>query len=71
MNQAWLQEIQAGYPQQDPQYTHEWLPDLVRAGRLADSAWDGFLKARKYGTYKIHEILRTGTMERETSVLRR
>jgi hypothetical protein len=70
-NQAWLQEIQAGYPQQDPQYTHQWLADLVKAGRLADAAWDGFLKARKYGTYKIHEILRTGTMERETSVLRR
>jgi hypothetical protein len=70
-NQAWLQEIQAGVPQQDPQYTDQWLLDLVRAGRLADAAWDGFLKARKYGTYKIHEILQTGTMERETSVLRR
>ncbi len=70
-NKAWLLEIQAGYPQQDPQYTDQWLFDLLRAGRLADAAWDGFLKARKYGTYKIHEILRTGTMERETSVLRR
>ena len=70
-NQAWLLEIQAGFPQQDPQYTAEWLLDLVRAGRLADAAWNGFLKARKYGTYKIHENLRTGTMERETSVLRR
>jgi hypothetical protein len=70
-NQAWLLEIQAGFPQQDPQYTNEWLMDLVHAGRLADAAWNGFLKARKYGTYKIHEILRTGTMERETSVLRR
>jgi hypothetical protein len=70
-NQAWLLEIQAGFPQQDPQYTDQWLLDLVRAGRLADAAWDGFLKARKYGTYKIHEILQTGTMERETSVLRR
>ncbi len=70
-NQAWLQEIQAGVPQQDPQYTDQWLFDLLRAGRLADSAWNGFLKARKYGTYKIHEILQTGTMERETSVLRR
>ena len=70
-NQAWLLEIQAGFPQQDPQYTHEWLQDLLIAGRLADAAWNGFLKARKYGTYKIHEILRTGTMERETSVLRR
>jgi hypothetical protein len=70
-NQAWLLEIQAGFPQQDPQYTNEWLLDLVHAGRLADAAWNGFLKARKYGTYKIHEILATGTMERETSVLRR
>jgi hypothetical protein len=70
-NQSWLLEIQAGFPQQDPQYTHQWLLDLVRAGRLADAGWNGFLKARKYGTYKIHEILQTGTMERETSVLRR
>jgi hypothetical protein len=70
-NQAWLLEIQAGFPQQDPQYTDQWLLDLVKAGRMADAAWNGFLKARKYGTYKIHEILRTGTMERETSVLRR
>jgi len=70
-NQAWLLEIQAGFPQQDPQYTDQWLLDLVRAGRLADAAWNGFLKARKYGTYKIHEILQTGTMERETSVLKR
>ncbi len=70
-NQAWLLEIQAGFPQQDPQYTDQWLLDLVKAGRLADAAWNGFLKARKYGTYKIHEILQTGTMERETSVLRR
>ena len=70
-NQAWLLEIQAGFPQQDPQYTHQWLSDWLVAGRLADAAWNGFLKARKYGTYKIHEILQTGTMERETSVLRR
>jgi hypothetical protein len=70
-NQAWLLEIQAGFPQQDPHYTDQWLLDLVKAGRMADAAWNGFLKARKYGTYKIHEILRTGTMERETSVLKR
>jgi hypothetical protein len=70
-NQSWLMEIQAGYPQEDPQYTHQWLFDLLDAGRLADAAWDGFLKARKYGTYKIYEILQSGTMERETSILRR
>ncbi len=70
-NQSWLMEIQAGYLQEDPQYTHQWLFDLLSAGRLADAAWDGFLKARKYGTYKIYEILQSGTMERETSILRR
>ena len=70
-NQAWLLEIQAGFPQQDPQYTDQWLLDLVKAGRLADAGWDGFLHARKFGTYKIHEIIRTGAMKMESSVLLR
>jgi hypothetical protein len=70
-NRRWLLEIQAGIPQEDPGYTAEWLLDLWREGRLAESAWDGFLKARKYGTYKIQEILETGTMARETSPLKR
>ncbi|GAG44473.1 unnamed protein product, partial [marine sediment metagenome] len=30
-----------------------------------------FLKARKYDTYKIQEILETGAMARETSPLKR
>lgn len=70
-NKAWLLEIQAGFPQQDPQYTDQWLLDLVKAARLADAAWDGFLKARKFGTYKIQEIIRTGAMKMESSVLLR
>ena len=41
-NQAWLLEIQAGFPQQDPQYTDQWLLDLVKAGRLADAALGRF-----------------------------
>lgn len=70
-NKAWLMEIQAGIPQEDPAYTDQWLWILLEEGRLAESAWDGFLKARKYGTYKIMEVLKTGTMERETSPLKR
>jgi hypothetical protein len=70
-NKKWLLEIQAGIPQEDPEFANEWLIDLWQYGRLAESAWDGFLKARKFGTYKIYEILRTGTMIRETSPLRR
>lgn len=70
-NREWLLEIQGAMDQKDPEYTAEWLWDLLLAGRLAECAWDGFLKARKYGTYKIMEILATGTMERETSPLKR
>ena len=70
-NKRWLMEIQAGIPQEDPRYAHQWLMDLLRAGRLAEAAWDGFLKARKYGTFKVLEVLETGTMERETSPLKR
>ena len=70
-NRKWLLEVQAGIPQEDPAYAHQWLTDLLTEGRLAESAWDGFLKARKYGTYKIRELLETGTMARETSPLKR
>jgi hypothetical protein len=70
-NRRWLLEVQAGIPQEDPDYTDQWLMDLWQEGRLAESAWDGFLKARKYGTYKIEEVLETGTMARETSPLKR
>jgi hypothetical protein len=70
-NQKWLLEIQAGINQDDPNHAHEWVMDLLREGRFAESAWDGFLKARKYGFYKIKEILETGTMARETSPLKR
>ena len=70
-NKKWLLEVQAGIPMEDPKYTDQWLLDLLYEGRLAESAWDGFLKARKYGTYKIEEILETGAMARETSPLKR
>lgn len=70
-NRRWLLEIQAGIPQEDPHYCAQWLFDLLHEGRLAESAWDGFLKARKYGTYKIKEVIETGAMARETSPLKR
>ncbi len=70
-NAKWLKEIQAGIPQQDARYTDEWLFDLLREGRLAEAAWDGFLKARKVGTYKILDLLKTGSMPRDPSPLKR
>lgn len=70
-NRRWLDEIQAGIPQDDPRYAHEWLFDLLDQGRFAEAAWSGFLKARKYGTYKIHELIAKGTMARSNDPLTR
>jgi hypothetical protein len=70
-NTKWLYEIQAGIKQENPEYTDQWLFDLLKNGRLAEAAWSGFLKARKLGTFKILEILETGKMNREDSPILR
>jgi hypothetical protein len=70
-NRRWLEEIQAGMPQEEPRYANEWLFELLEQGRFAEAAWSGFLKARKYGTYKIHELITTGTMSRSSDPLTR
>ncbi len=70
-NKYWLKEITAGIPQLNPDYTHQWLFDFIKKGRLADAAWSGFLKARKMGTYKIAEVLKTGSMTLSDSPLER
>lgn len=70
-NRAWLTEIQAGIRQENPEYTDQWLFDWIADGRLAEAAWEGFLKARKQGTYRILEVLKTGGMTRHDSPLHR
>jgi hypothetical protein len=70
-NRQWLFEIHAGMKQEDPNFTEQWLYDLLDNGTIADMAWSGFLKARKLGTEKILEVLRTGTMTRSNSPLER
>jgi hypothetical protein len=70
-NTQWLYEIQAGIKQENPEYTDQWLYDLLKNGRLAEAAWSGFLKARKLGTFKILEILDTGKMIRDDSPILR
>ncbi|MFA6440651.1 MAG: hypothetical protein WCX28_15205, partial [Bacteriovoracaceae bacterium] len=70
-NRQWLYEIHAGMRQENPEFTDQWLYDLIDNGTIADMAWSGFLKARKLGTKKILEVLRTGTMTRSNSPLER
>ncbi len=61
LNKRWLREIHAGISPPGPlEACDEWLFDLRENGRLAEAAWDGFLKARKLGTYKIERLVRTG-----------
>ena len=67
----WLREIQAALKQINPEYTDQWLYDLLSRGTLAESAWDGFLKARKLGTLKIKRILKDGYLEKETDPVMR
>ncbi len=64
-NRKWLREVQAALKQDKPEYTDQWLYDLLDRGTLAESAWDGFLKARKLGTYKIKQILKDGFLKKE------
>ena len=67
LNSRWLQEVHTGIiPPGSPEYTHQWLFDLRSNGRLAEAAWDGFLKVRKLGTYQIEELVKTGTFTRST-----
>ena len=65
-NRKWLREIQAALKQENPDYTDQWLYDLLNRGTLAESAWDGFLKARKLGTFKIKQVLKNGFLEKQT-----
>lgn len=70
-NRRWLEEIQAGIPQADPRYADTWFFELLEQGRFAEAAWSGFLKARKFGTFRIHELIRTGAMTRSGDPLTR
>ena len=57
----WLGEIHAGVkPAGRVEDCREWLLDFRENGRLAEATWDGFLKARKLGTFKLERLLMTG-----------
>jgi hypothetical protein len=70
-NRRWIHEIHAGMKQENPDYADQWLSDALLDGHLAEMAWSGFLKARKLGTARILEVLRTGTYTRGDSPLLR
>lgn len=70
-NRRWLREIGAGIKQKNPEFADQWLFDFLHKGRLAEAAWLGFLKARKYGTYNILDFLDKGTIVSSNDPLKR
>lgn len=56
-NKRWLLHIGAGFTQENPNYTDQWLFDLLNGGNLAEGAMQGFVEIEKMGTYRIEEII--------------
>lgn len=63
-NKRWLTEIGAGIKQHDPRHASKWFTEMLKKGRFAEAALNGFMKARKYGTYHIMDYLATGDFEK-------
>ncbi|NCO05139.1 MAG: hypothetical protein GW939_03250, partial [Candidatus Magasanikbacteria bacterium] len=68
---SWLHNIGAGFEQEDPQYTHEWLFDWLETGWLAQAAMEGYLDAPRHGTYLIEDIVLRGKVRqiKDTNLL--
>ncbi len=64
-NQAWLHAIGAGFEQEDPTHTDEWLFDWINSGWLAQAAMEGFLDAPRSGTQNIMSVIKTGSCPEE------
>lgn len=56
-NKSWLLTLDAGVPQEDPNYTAEWLFDWLRSGFLAKAAMAGYREAFKFGTFNIERLV--------------
>jgi len=57
-NRRWLLSTGAGFDQEDPRYTDQWLFDWIESGWLAEAALQGFLDAPKFGAYNIEAVLK-------------
>ncbi len=57
-NRNWLFQVGGGTDALDPDYTHEWLWDWIKAGALARMAWNGYTQAPTHGAYRIEDVVR-------------
>lgn len=56
-NRRWLLDAGAGIDQKKPELTHQWLPDLLGEGVLAEAAMQGFIEIPRDGTENITKLV--------------
>jgi hypothetical protein len=56
-NKKWLLKLGSGIPQENPNYTNQWLFDFLESGRFAEFAMQGFIEGEKLGTLNIEKII--------------
>ena len=56
-NKRWLLELGSGMTQKNPNYTNQWLFDLLDSGWFAEASLQGFIEGEKLGALKIKKII--------------
>ena len=56
-NKQWLLRLGSAIPQENPDYTVQWLFDFLESGWFAEAAMQGFIEAEKFGTLNIKKIV--------------
>ncbi len=56
-NREWLLKIGAGIDQLNPEFTHQWLLDLLLNGNFAQAAMQGFIEMEREGAENIRKLV--------------
>jgi len=56
-NKQWLLRLGSAIPQENPDYTAQWLFDFLESGWFAEAAMQGFIEGEKLAIYKIEKII--------------
>jgi len=56
-NEEWLLQLGSAMRQKDLNYINQWLPDFMDSGWLAEASMQGFIEAKRLGTYEIEKII--------------
>jgi len=56
-NEEWLLQLGSAMRQKDLNYIDQWLPDFMDSGWFAEASMQGFIEAKRLGTYEIEKII--------------